>query len=222
MPKTASMRFLVAIDPRHLALAAAEELGARGAVDRAALGPRPKRSLNLPASWHWRAQMITPTDHSSGTMRRPASSPIWSPVTRWSPENRARGMLGEDVLGRLGGLCGVAHLERTPSKLAALADHSGAQPPFHFTRVFHPIGRHHAAPLRRASTLLQRAIDLVRGGRFSLAEDRSARTGFGRPRGQFVRAGSAAFRGVSLHATGRLRALPKQQDLLHDQPPATS
>jgi AraC family transcriptional regulator len=88
-------------------------------------------------------------------------------------ESRARGMLGKGVLARLRDYV-VAHLDEW-IEVAALADIAGGSP-FHFSRVFtRSVGM---TPHRWVVHLrLQQAIELVREGRFGLAEI-AARTGF--------------------------------------------
>jgi AraC family transcriptional regulator len=104
-----------------------------------------------------------------------ASGFIASLVARHTSEfeSRARGMLGKDVLGRLRDYV-IAHLDE-PIEVAALAEVAGRSP-FHFSRVFtRSVGM---TPHRWVVHLrLQRAIELVRDGRSSLAEI-AARTGF--------------------------------------------
>jgi AraC family transcriptional regulator len=86
---------------------------------------------------------------------------------------RTRGMLGKDVLERLRDYI-LANLDR-PMEVAELARLAGRSP-FHFSRVFtRSVG---VTPHRYIVHLrLQRAIELVRDGRCSLAEI-AARTGF--------------------------------------------
>jgi AraC family transcriptional regulator len=88
-------------------------------------------------------------------------------------ETRTRGMLGNAVLKRLKDYV-VAHINE-PIEVAALAKMAGRSP-FHFTRVFaRSVGM---TPHRYIVHLrLQRAIELVREGRSSLAEI-AAGTGF--------------------------------------------
>lgn len=89
------------------------------------------------------------------------------------PRSQARGTLGEDVLGRLKDYI-VEHLDE-PIEVATLAALTGRSP-FHFSRVFtRSVGM---TPHRYVVRLrLQRAVELVREGRFSLA-DIATRTGF--------------------------------------------
>jgi AraC family transcriptional regulator len=88
-------------------------------------------------------------------------------------EPNVRGMLGRDVLERLKAYV-VARLDE-PIEVAELASIAGRSP-FHFSRVFaRGVGM---TPHRYVVHLrLQRAIELVREGRSSLAEI-AARTGF--------------------------------------------
>jgi AraC family transcriptional regulator len=88
-------------------------------------------------------------------------------------ENRARGMLGKDVLEQLRGYV-IAHLDE-PIEVEALANIAGRSL-FHFTRVFtRSVG---VTPHRYVVHLrLQRAIELIREGRSGLAEI-AACTGF--------------------------------------------
>ncbi len=88
-------------------------------------------------------------------------------------ERRARGALGDDMLGRIRAYV-VAHLDE-PIEVATLASLVGRSP-FHFSRLFaRSVG---LSPHRYIVHLrLQRAIALVRGGRCSLAEV-AVRTGF--------------------------------------------
>jgi AraC family transcriptional regulator len=89
------------------------------------------------------------------------------------PGNRARGMLGSDVLERIRDYV-VAHLEE-PIDVATLAK-VARRSPFHFSRVFtRSVGM---TPHRYVVHLrLQRAIELLRTGQSGLAEI-AARTGF--------------------------------------------
>jgi AraC family transcriptional regulator len=163
---------LVAIHPGHLALAAAEDsaLEAR-LVDR--LSGRDQALLDLAS-----------TLASESADGYPRGSLFWNEaaggfidglVGRHTStcESRARGTLGKDVLERLRDYV-VAHLHE-PIEVATLARLAGRSP-FHFSRVFsRSVGM---TPHRYVVHLrLQRAIDLVRDGRSSLAEI-AARTGF--------------------------------------------
>jgi AraC family transcriptional regulator len=88
-------------------------------------------------------------------------------------EAPARGILGKEVLARVRDYV-VAHLDE-PIEVAALAK-IAARSPFHFSRVFaRSVG---VTPHQYVVRLrLQRAIELVRDGRLSLAQI-AARTGF--------------------------------------------
>ena len=88
-------------------------------------------------------------------------------------ESQTRGRLGKRVLGRLRDYI-IAHLDE-PIAVAALASIVGRSP-YHFSRVFsRSVG---ISPHRYVVHLrLQRAIELIRDGRSSLAEI-AARTGF--------------------------------------------
>src|SRR5262249_46091352 len=89
------------------------------------------------------------------------------------PEGRARGSLSKEVLERITDYV-IARLDEH-IEVAALANLAGRSP-FHFNRVFaRSVG---VTPHRYIVHLrLQRAIELVRDGRSSLAEI-AARTGF--------------------------------------------
>ena len=104
-----------------------------------------------------------------------ASGVITSLLARHSSEvrHRARGRLGQDVFKRLKAYI-LARLD-APIDVTALADVAGRSP-FHFSRVFaRSVGM---TPHRYVVHLrLQRATELVRDGRGSLAEI-AARTGF--------------------------------------------
>jgi AraC family transcriptional regulator len=163
---------LVAIDPGQLALAAAE-----GSALEAQLNERlsgyDQELLDLART------LVSESagDYPNGPFywNEVASGFIASLVARHTSEfeNRARGMLGKDVLGRLRDYV-IAHLDE-PIEVAALAEIAGRSP-FHFSRVFtRSVGM---TPHRWVVHLrLQRAIELVRDGRSSLAEI-AARTGF--------------------------------------------
>jgi AraC family transcriptional regulator len=163
---------LVAIDPHHLALAAAEDSAldaqlierftgydqplldlARDLVSESANG-----YPNGPLYWNGIASVFLGdllTRHTSNF------------------DGRARGALGRDVLQRLRDYI-MAHLDE-PIEVAALAGIAGRSE-FHFTRIFaRSVGM---TPHRYVVHLrLRRAIELVRGGRCGLAEI-AASTGF--------------------------------------------
>jgi AraC family transcriptional regulator len=88
-------------------------------------------------------------------------------------ESQARGKLGADMLGRLRDYV-LAHLDE-PIEVGSMAKIAGRSP-FHFTRVFaRSVG---ITPYRYIVHLrLRRALELMRDGRWSLAEI-SAATGF--------------------------------------------
>src|SRR6266436_5830669 len=139
---------LVAIDPGWFSLAAAED----SALESAAAYP------NGPLFWSEVAG-----DFVDNLIARHTSE----------VETRARGMLGEPVLKRLRDYI-IAHIDE-PIEVAKLASIAGRSP-FHFSRVFtRSVG---LTPYRYVVYLrVQRATELVRDGRFGLAEI-AARTGF--------------------------------------------
>ena len=163
---------LVAIDPGHLALAAAEQsMPDAQLIERFSGYDRPLAELarilafesghdypNGPLFWNEIAG-----DFIDGLVVRHASA----------SGGRARGALGKDVLERLKEYV-VAHLDE-PIEVAALAKLAGRSP-FHFSRVFsRSVG---VSPHRYVVHLrLQRAIELARDGRSGLAEI-AAHTGF--------------------------------------------
>ena len=163
---------LVVIDPGHLALAAAEESTLEAQlIERLSGYDRPLVELarvlafesaqeypNGPLFWNEVAG-----DFIDGLVARHASA----------TEGWARGMLGKDVLVRLKEYI-VARLDE-PIEVAVLAKLAGRSP-FHFSRVFsRSVG---VSPHRYVVHLrLQRAIELARDGRSSLAEIAAA-TGF--------------------------------------------
>jgi AraC family transcriptional regulator len=163
---------LVAIDPRHLALAAAEDSAldaqlierftgydkplldlARGLASESANGYR-----NGPLFWNGIASAFL-----GGLLVRHTSN-----FDGW-----ARGALGKDVFRRLRDYI-MAHLDE-PIEVAALAGMAGRSE-FHFTRVFtRSVGM---TPHRYVVHLrLLRALELMRDRRFGLAEI-AASTGF--------------------------------------------
>ena len=163
---------LVAIEPGHLALAAAEDLGpdAQLAVRLSGCDPalldlaRRLASESAdgypsgPLFWH---------ESASAFIERLVAHHVSNVV------DRSRGMLGKEVLARLRDHV-LAHLDE-PIDVAALAGIAGRSP-FHFTRVFsRSVGM---TPHRYVVHLrLRRAVELVREGRSGLAEI-AARTGF--------------------------------------------
>jgi AraC family transcriptional regulator len=175
---------LVAIDPGHLALAAAEESAREAQLIERLSGY--DRALCYLA----RTLALESADgYPNGTLfwNEVASGFIDGLVARHTSEfeSRVRGMLGKEVLKRLRDYV-VAHLDE-PIEVATLANVAGRNP-FHFSRVFtRSVG---LTPHRYAVHLrLQRAIELVHDGRSGLAEI-AARTGFA-DQSHFVTLGSA-------------------------------
>jgi AraC family transcriptional regulator len=167
-----SSAILVAIDPGHLALAAAEESSLDAQlIER--FSDRDRRLLEL-------ARILlleSADDYPNGPLfwNDVASGFIGNLVARHTSasERRKRGALRQDVLNRLKDYV-VAHLDE-PIEVAALAKIAACSP-FHFSRVFtRSVGM---TPYRYVVRLrLQRATELIRGGRMGLAEV-AARTGF--------------------------------------------
>ena len=167
-----SSAILVAIDPRHLALAAAEE----SALDAQLIerfSDRDRRLLEL-------ARILlleSADDYPNGSLfwNDVASGFIGNLVARHTSasEPRTRGALRKEVLKRLKDYA-LAHIDE-PIEVAALAKIAGSSP-FHFSRVFtRSVGM---TPHRYVVRLrLQRAIELIRDGQLGLAEV-AARTGF--------------------------------------------
>jgi AraC family transcriptional regulator len=167
-----SSAILVAIDPRHLALAAAEE----SALDAQLIerfSDRDRRLLEL-------AHILlleSADDYPNGSLfwNDVASGFIGNLVARHTSasEPRTRGALRKEVLKRLKDYA-LAHIDE-PIEVAALAKVAGSSP-FHFSRVFtRSVGM---TPHRYVVRLrLQRAIELIRDGQLGLAEV-AARTGF--------------------------------------------
>jgi AraC family transcriptional regulator len=163
---------VVAIDPKRLALAAADSsaIDARlnerlsGTDDalfdlaRVLVGESANGYLNGPFYWNEAANRFT-----DGLIARHTSV----------SKAHTRGMLGREVLDRLKDYV-AAHLDE-PIDVAALAELAGRSP-FHFSRVFaRSVG---TTPHRFVVHLrLQRAIELIRAGQAGLAEV-AARTGF--------------------------------------------
>jgi AraC family transcriptional regulator len=163
---------VVAVDPRRMALAAAESALPEAQLIERMYGDDPAlfalaRSMafesvhNYPSgalSWNETASSFVDGLVAGHTAVMPA---------------RLRGTLGEDKLRRLRDYV-VAHLDE-PIGVEALADLAGRSP-FHFTRIFtRSVGM---TPHRYVVHLrLQRAIELVREGRSGLAEI-AAHTGF--------------------------------------------
>ena len=167
-----SSAILVAIDPNHLALAAAEESSLDAQlIER--FSDRDRRLLEL-------ARILvleSADDYPNGPLfwNDVASGFIGNLVARHTsaPEGRKRGPLRKEVLKQLKDYV-VAHLDE-PIEVAALAKIAACSP-FHFSREFaRSVGM---TPHRYVVRLrLQRATELVRDGRMGLAEV-AARTGF--------------------------------------------
>jgi AraC family transcriptional regulator len=170
--EASSSAILVAIDPRHLALAAAEE----SALDAQLIerfSDHDRRFLELA-----RILMLeSADDYPNGSLfwNDVASGFIGNLVARHTSasEPRTRGALRKEVLKRLKDYA-LAHIDE-PIEVAALAKVAGSSP-FHFSRVFtRSVGM---TPHRYVVRLrLQRAIELIRDGQLGLAEV-AARTGF--------------------------------------------
>jgi AraC family transcriptional regulator len=170
--EASSSAILVAIDPRHLALAAAEE----SALDAQLIerfSDHDRRLLELA-----RILMLeSADDYPNGSLfwNDVASGFIGNLVARHTSasEPRTRGALRKEVLKRLKDYA-LAHIDE-PIEVAALAKVAGSSP-FHFSRVFtRSVGM---TPHRYVVRLrLQRAIELIRDGQLGLAEV-AARTGF--------------------------------------------
>jgi AraC family transcriptional regulator len=163
---------LVAIEPRHLALAAAENSALEAHLIECLSG-HDQALFEL-------ASILageTADNYPNGLM-------FWNEIanrfigvliahhTRQA-KLRVRGSLGKEVLARLRDYV-VAHLDE-PIEVAALASMAGRSP-FHFTRVFaRSVG---VTPYRYVVHLrLQRAVELLREGKSGLAEIAAA-TGF--------------------------------------------
>ena len=163
---------LIAVDPRHFALAAAEDsaLEARlierfACCDRELLGTAntlvsESRSNypNGPLFWNEQAGAFI-----NGLVARHTSG----------PQLQVRGTLGKEVLARLKDYI-ASHIGE-PIEVGALAEIAGRSP-FHFSRIFRrSVG---LSPHRYIVHLrLQRALELARGGETGLAEI-AVRTGF--------------------------------------------
>jgi AraC family transcriptional regulator len=163
---------LVAVDPGQLALAAAEESVPGAQLVERFSGRDPAllalaRSLTLESAG----------GHPNGPLfwNELASDFLENVISRHTSKmpSRSRGMLGRQMLERLREYV-LAHLDE-PIEVAALAKMAGRSP-FYFSRVFaRSVG---VTPHRYIVHLrIQRAIELVRDGRSSLAEI-AARTGF--------------------------------------------
>jgi AraC family transcriptional regulator len=163
---------LVAVDPRRLALAAAEDSALDAhLVDR--LSGHDQALFDLACA----LASDTTNAYANGPLfwNEMASAFIDGLLARHTAnfDGEVRGALGNDVLKRLRDYI-MAHLDE-PIEVAALARLAGRSE-FHFTRVFtrsvgttpHRYVVHHR---------LQRAVELLRDGRFGLA-DIAASTGF--------------------------------------------
>jgi len=163
---------IVAVDPGHLALAAAEDSALEAHLIERMSG-YDQALLDLART----LVSESADDYRNGPLfwNEVASDFIDSLVTRHTSglAYRARGALGKEILDRVNDYV-VAHLDE-PIEVAALARIAGRSP-FHFTRVFtRSVGM---TPHRYVVHLrLQRAIELLRDRRSSLAEI-AARTGF--------------------------------------------
>ena len=163
---------LIAVDPRHLALAAAEDSALEAQlVERLAgsdqelldvanmlVSESRKNYRNGPLFWNaWAATFI------NGLVARHTSR----------PEPQVRGTLGKDVLALLKDYI-ISNIGQ-PIEVAALAKIAGRSP-FHFSRVFsRSVG---VSPHRYIVHLrLRRALELARKGEAGLAEI-AVRTGF--------------------------------------------
>lgn len=163
---------IVAVDPGHLALAAAEDSALEAhLIER--LSGYDQGLLDLART----LVSESADDYRNGPLfwNEAASAFIDGLVTRHTSglAYRARGAFGKELLDQLKDYI-VAHLDE-PIEVATLARIAGRSP-FHFTRVFtRSVGM---TPHRYVVHLrLQRAIELAREGRTGLAEI-AAHTGF--------------------------------------------
>jgi AraC family transcriptional regulator len=163
---------LITIDPRPLLLAAAEDSALESQLIERLAG-RDQRLLDLALT----LASESASDYPNGPLfwNEIASAFINRLVACHTSTGvlRTRGTLSNDVLGRLRDYI-LAHV-REPIQVATLAKLAGRSP-FHFSRVFtRSVG---VSPHRYVVHLrLQRALELVRGGRRGLAEI-AAQTGF--------------------------------------------
>lgn len=163
---------IVAVDPGHLALAAAEDSALEAHLIERMSG-YDQALLDLART----LVSESADDYRNGPLfwNEAASAFIDGLVSRHTSglAYRTRGALGKEMLDQLKDYV-VAHLDE-PIEVATLASIAGRSP-FHFTRVFtRSVGM---TPHRYVVHLrLQRAIELVRDGRSGLAEI-AARTGF--------------------------------------------
>jgi AraC family transcriptional regulator len=156
---------LVTIDPARLALAAAEDSALAAQVLERFSG-HDQALLELGRT----LALETAHNYPKGPLfwNELASTFINGLIARHTsePENRKRGMLGQELLEKLKDYI-LAHLEE-PIEVATLANMAGRSP-FHFFRIFtRSVG---LTPHRYIVHLrLQRATELVREGRSGLAE----------------------------------------------------
>jgi AraC family transcriptional regulator len=163
---------LVAIDPRHIALVAAEDVAPDARLIARLSGCDPEL-LHLARHLAHESQHAYPSGPLAWNETASAfiDRLVAHHVSNGAP--RARGMLGKHMLARLREHV-LAHLDE-PIDVATLARIAGRSP-FHFTRVFaRSVGM---TPHRYVVHLrLRRAIELLREGRSGLAEI-AACTGF--------------------------------------------
>jgi AraC family transcriptional regulator len=162
---------VVTIEPSRLSLAAAEDSALAAQVVERFSG-YDQALLDLGRA----LALETADDYPNGPLfwNEIASAFIDGLIARHtSQESPARGMLGQGLLEQLKDYI-LAHLEE-PVEVTTLAN-LARRSPFHFSRVFtRTVG---VSPHRYIVHLrLQRAIELVREGRYGLAEV-AARTGF--------------------------------------------
>jgi AraC family transcriptional regulator len=163
---------LIAVDPRHLALAAAEDSALEAQL------------IERLAGCDQELLTLAHTLVSESRSNYPNGPLFWNElagtfinglVARHTarPQLKMRGTLAEEVLARLRDYI-VSNIAE-PIEVAELAKIAGRSP-FHFSRVFsRSVG---VSPHRYIVHLrLQRALELVRSGRAGLAEI-AARTGF--------------------------------------------
>jgi AraC family transcriptional regulator len=163
---------VVAIDPRRLALAAAEDSALEAQlIERFTGYDQPLLDLARDLA----SQSVKGYPNGPLFWNGIASALLGGLLVRHTSnfDSRVRGALGRDVLDRLRDYI-MAHLDE-PIEVAALASIAGRSE-FHFTRMFtRSVGMtpHRYVVHRR----LQRAVELLRDGRSGLAEI-AASTGF--------------------------------------------
>lgn len=163
---------LVAVEPRHLALAAAENTALEADLI-GCLSGHDQALLELACLLAWESA----DNYPNGPLfwNEAANRFIAGLISRHTKEAqlRVRGSLGKGVLTRLRDYV-IAHLDEQ-IEVATLASMAGRSP-FHFTRVFaRAVG---VTPYRYVVHLrLQRAVELLREGKSGLAEIAAA-TGF--------------------------------------------